>query len=403
MQLRFGCPFWLLQAGEHATWPDLDGDASADVVVVGAGITGALAAWRLAESGFDTLLLDRRDVGAGSTAASTALLQYELDTPLRMLRALVGAERANRAYIRSAAAFGALESVLDRLGDRAGYARRQSLYLAREPAELRELQRECAERAALGIAIEFLDHRALKRHFGIDRPGALLSAAGGEIDAYRLTLRLVEAAAALGARVHTGAASEVTSVQPGDSVTLTTAAGRRVRAGRVVFATGYEFAPCLPPRDVSLRTTYAVATPPLAVREPWPGRAIIWETARPYLYLRTMPDGRVVVGGADDPGADAPPPDGLIEAKAQHLVGAARALFPHLELEPDCAWAGVFAETRDGLPYIGAVPGMAQVFGSLAYGGNGITFGVIAADILLSLCQGGQHPDAELFGFDRDT
>lgn len=403
MQLRTGCPFWLLQAGERAAWPDLDGDAAADVVVIGAGITGALAAWRLADAGFDTLLLDRRGVGEGSTAASTALLQYELDTPLRTLRTLVGADRANRAYLRCIAAFGELEALLERLGERAGYARRQSLYLARERSELPELRRECAERAALGIAIEYLDRGTLARQFGLDRPGALLSGTGAEIDAYALALRLVEGAAALGVRVHTGPASEVVAVEPGPAVTVSTAGGHRVRAHHVIVATGYEFAPNLPPRNVALHATYAVATQPLVGPEPWPGRALIWETGHPYLYLRTLPDGRIVVGGADDP-FDGTLPDGaLIEAKAQHLLARVRGLLPGLELEADCAWAGVFANTADGLPYIGAVPGMPGVLGSLAYGGNGITFGVIAADMLLALCRGDRHPDAELFGFARES
>ena len=401
MQLRTGSPFWLAQAGERADWPDLEGDARADVLVVGAGITGALAAWRLAESGFDTLLLDRREAGEGSTAASTALLQYELDTPLRQLRSLVGTDGANRAYRRCAAAFAELEVMLDRLGHRAGYARRESLYLARDRAELPELRRECAERAGLGFAIEFLDGRALDRRFGIGRPGALLSALGAELDAYTLTLRLLEAAAALGTRVRTGPAAEVVSVEPGTTVGVRTSGGHLVRADRVIFATGYEFAPCLPPRDVTLRTTYAVATAPTTRHEPWPGQAIIWETARPYLYVRTTADGRLLVGGADDSFDGTMPPETVIERKVRHLMGAARDLFPHLELTADCAWAGVFAETPDGLPYIGEVPGMPHVLGSLAYGGNGITFGVIAAEILLALCRGDPHPDEALFGFDR--
>lgn len=393
----------MLQAGERAAWPELESDAETDVLVIGGGITGAVTAWRLAEAGVDVLLLDRREIGQGSTAASTALLQYELDTPLLALRDLVGRDRADRAYRRCADAFGELDVLLGRLGDRAGFARRQSLYLTRSPGELAPLRLECAARAGLGIAVEFLDRGTLRHHFGVDRPGALLSDLGGEIDAYRLTLRLAEAAAALGSRIRSGSASEVVSLEGGAPVIARTAAGRVVRARSAVVATGYEFAPCLPARRVSLKSTYAVASAQLETREPWPRRVIIWETARPYLYLRTTADGRVIVGGADEPFVDAERRDALIEPKAAYLVDAAHDLFPSLELEADCAWAGVFAETPDGLPYIGAVPGMANVYGSLSYGGNGITFAIVAADILLGLCRDGTHPDAALFAFDRDN
>jgi glycine/D-amino acid oxidase-like deaminating enzyme len=401
MDLRSGCPFWILQAGEKAAWPDLESDASADVLVIGGGVTGALAAWRLADAGLDTLLLDRREIGQGSTAASTGLLQYELDTPLTSLREQVGAGRAERAYRRCAEAFGELESLLEQLGDPAGYARRPSLYLARERQELAGLRRECEARAGLGIAVEYLERAEVQSAFGIDRPGAIRSEIGGELDAYRLTLRLADAAAALGARLRTGPASEVTSLEAGDPVIARTAGGKTIRAGRVVVATGYEFAPCLSPRSVTLHSTYAVASRPHANGGAWPERAIIWETARPYLYLRTTADGRVIVGGADESFSDVKRRDALLGDKTAHLIEAAHELMPSLHLEADCAWAGVFAETPDGLPYIGAVPGAKNIFGSLAYGGNGITFGVIASAILLGLCREGRHADAELFGFAR--
>lgn len=391
----------MLQSGERASWPDLESDVDADVLVIGGGITGALAAWRLAGAGFDTVLLDRREIAQGSTAASTALLQYELDTPLLELRRTVGSDRADGAYRACAAAFDRLEAILEELGERAGFARRQSLYLARDGDELPDLRRECDARAGLGVGVEFLDRQSLRHQFGIERPGALLSSLGGEVDAYRLTLRLAEAAAALGARIRSGPGSEVVSLQGGAPTMARTASGHVVRATSAVFATGYEFAPCLPPRAASLVSTYAVATVPLAAPEPWPGRALIWETARPYLYLRTIPDGRVIVGGADEPFADADRRDALLESKTAQLIDSARALFPSLALEADCAWAGVFAETPDGLPYIGPVPDMENVHGSLAYGGNGITFAVVAADILLGLCRDGSHPHAALFGFDR--
>src|SRR6185436_14672989 len=82
MDLRSGCPFWLLQGDHFPPYPKLDKDKSCDVAILGGGITGALVAYHLAQSGIDAILLDRRQPGCGSTMASTGLLQYELDTPL---------------------------------------------------------------------------------------------------------------------------------------------------------------------------------------------------------------------------------------------------------------------------------------------------------------------------------
>ncbi len=75
-------PFWPLKNGLLSVYPALKEDLNCDVVVLGAGITGAFIAHRLAEEGLHIVVLDKRDVCAGSTSANTALLQYELDISL---------------------------------------------------------------------------------------------------------------------------------------------------------------------------------------------------------------------------------------------------------------------------------------------------------------------------------
>jgi glycine/D-amino acid oxidase-like deaminating enzyme len=64
-------------------------------------------------------------------------------------------------------------------------------------------------------------------------------------------------------------------------------------------------------------------------------------------------------------------------------------------------WAGTFAETEDGLPFIGPVPGLHGTYAALGYGGNGITFSVVAADIIRDLCLGRPNADAACFALDR--
>jgi glycine/D-amino acid oxidase-like deaminating enzyme len=98
VDVKSGYPWWSVRNGLLRDYPPLYGNAECEVVVVGAGITGALIARMLVEAGLDTIVLDRRDVGWGSTAASTALLQYEIDTELLPLSKLVGRENALAAY-----------------------------------------------------------------------------------------------------------------------------------------------------------------------------------------------------------------------------------------------------------------------------------------------------------------
>ena len=85
MDLRSGYPFWLVQSGLVNTYPSLAADIRCEVAVIGGGITGALVAYHLVQAGIDTVVVDKRDIGWGSTSASTGLLQYEIDTPLHQL------------------------------------------------------------------------------------------------------------------------------------------------------------------------------------------------------------------------------------------------------------------------------------------------------------------------------
>ena len=97
MDLTSNHPVWLELDDPLQTYPTLQGDAHADVAVIGGGVTGALVAHALVGAGLDTIVLDKRDAGTGSTAASTALLQYELDVPLVELRERIGRDRSDRA------------------------------------------------------------------------------------------------------------------------------------------------------------------------------------------------------------------------------------------------------------------------------------------------------------------
>lgn len=404
MDLRSGTPVWQLEPGSLREWPDIDGPLDAEVVIIGAGISGALAALNLAEAGHDVLVLDRREAGRGSTAASTALLQYEIDTPLVELAALVGRESAARAYRRSAAAVEGLGKLASTLEEDFGFAWRPSLYLGVTEDDATRLELEVRERRAAGIDVDLLEAREIRNRFPFQRPAAIRSELAAEVDPLRFTLALLRKAEMLGASVCTGSGAQVVSTDRGSRrTTLTTSSGHAVTAEHVVFATGYESEQYLPEPVGRILSTYAMATEREESLDGWEDRCLIWETARPYLYLRTTPSGRVLVGGEDERLSDADARDALIARKCSDLARRARGIWPSLRLQPACGWGGFFGETPDGLPVIGCPPGMPGAHFALGYGGNGITFSLVAAEIITGTITGRPDPDAELFGFDRPT
>jgi glycine/D-amino acid oxidase-like deaminating enzyme len=84
-----------------------------EALIVGAGITGVLVVVRLTRQGLDVVLIDRESPGQGSTAASTAMLLWEIDRSLTELAELYGLERAERCVRASFAAVKRIAS-LDR-------------------------------------------------------------------------------------------------------------------------------------------------------------------------------------------------------------------------------------------------------------------------------------------------
>lgn len=399
MDLISGCPFWPIHDGLLGVYPPLAEHLECDVAIIGGGITGALVGYHLAEAGVDVVVLDRRDIGFGSTAASTALLQYEVDTPLHRLVGLVGERRAVRSYRLCHEAVQKLQRLAARLGG-CGCTARESVYLASRARDVAALRREFEVRRKIGLAVEYWGAREIAAETSLPRRAAILSHGAAEIDAYRFTHALVAAAVRRGLRVCDRTA--VTRIVPGRrGVTLHTDRRCRVRAHRIVIAAGYEAQDYFRRRFTALHSTYALVSEPMDAFPGWPKRRLLWETARPYFYLRSAPDGRAMMGGADEAFRDPVARDALLAAKTRRLGRTFAHFFPEATMEVAYAWTGTFAETRDGLPFIGVSPEHPHAYVALGYGGNGITYSLVAAEIIRDLHLGRRNPDAEIFRFDR--
>jgi glycine/D-amino acid oxidase-like deaminating enzyme len=401
MDLTSGAPFWIVRDGLPAVYPKLKQDRRCDVAIIGGGITGALVAHRFAQQGIHVVLVERREIGHGSTAATTALIQYEIDTSLCDLTDHVGEANAVRSYELCQEAVRGIERLATEGSESCSYRRKKSLYLASRPRDRDVLQQECDARRRIGIEVDFLDRGDIAQRFSIRRPAALLSQLAGEVDAYRLTHKLLTAAVGWGLEVYDR--TVVSGVEANDEgVELTTGDGYRIQARRVVFATGYETPEYLDQSIVKLSSTFALATAVVDGFDGWgEEQCLIWETARPYFYARTTNDGRVIMGGADRPFATAHQQDKLLSRQTARLRSQFTKLFPRIPIDVDWSWGGTFGETKDGLPYIGTVPQFPHGYFALGYGGNGITFGLIAADLLLDLFLQRPNPDLEIFRFGR--
>ena len=400
MDLTSPHAFWLIRNGVGEVPPPMPRDRRCDVVVVGAGITGALIADALTARNLSVISIDRRHPAHGSTAASTALLQYEIDVHLSDLIEKLGRDRAVDAYRACLEGVRAVARLSRELAQDVGFRRRPSLYYASRSRDVEALRREGGARRRAGLPCEVLDGKAVRRLVDFDAPVALLSDVAGEVDPWRLTHALLarcsERDFALYGRTH---ALGIVPTRSG--LEVHTERGR-IRAKHAIVAAGYEAERFLPERVADLHSSFALVTEPVKALDGWNGRCLVWESARPYLYLRTTSDNRVLVGGEDIPFRDPAHRDARVASKARTLLDKARHLFPRIEMEPAYGWAGTFGETKHGLAYIGAHPdGDTRVHYALGYGGNGITYSAIAAEMLTAAVLGKRHRYRETFAFDR--
>jgi glycine/D-amino acid oxidase-like deaminating enzyme len=396
--LRTGHSVWQQHRAPPLPHRPLKRDLETEVLVIGAGITGAMVADALSAEGLDVAVVDRRGPAKGSTTASTALVQYEIDKPLIYLSRRIGKHDAVRAWRRSRLAVDALAARLREL-DIADVATRDTIYLAGNVLDGDGLLREHQARRAAGLPSRFLDRMELRERFGIARPAALLGYGNLAIDPRRTTLALLKAAAACGARIF--APVDIVKVEPRrNGVIATSARGPRIACRHVVFATGYELPKAVRSKTHRIVSTWALATVPQP-RKLWPGECLIWEAADPYLYLRTTPDGRIICGGEDEDFSDEAARDALIPRKTAALQRKLARLIRGVDTRVDFAWTGSFGTSSTGLPTIGRIPRLRHCWVALGYGGNGTTYSRIAADVIAGALTGLPDTDADLYDFLR--
>lgn len=400
MRLRTFESFWLLKNGLLYSYPLLQKNLRAEIVVIGGGITGALISHALMDEGYEVILLDRRDIGQGSTSATTSMLQYEIDTSLHELAEMIGEDGAAQCYRAGITAVKSLQTLVDRTQIDCGFQMKKSLYIAHNAKAARKLEKEFAFRDKHNLGVEWLTAAQVQRAYGIVSHGAILSDTAASVDAYKLAHELIACNVKRGLRVY-----DQTEIRRFDFRSrvpeIHTTEGHTIKARQVVFCSGFESTQLLKEKVAELIYTYACVSEPDIKMKPTLNDVLVWDTNDPYLYLRTTDDGRLLVGGEDSPFNDTIRQQEIKERKATALLRKLKKVIPKVNFIEDISWGGVFGKTKDGLPYIGASPEYKNALFVLGFGGNGITFSAQGMEIIPQLLQGKTHDLAPYYRFGR--
>jgi glycine/D-amino acid oxidase-like deaminating enzyme len=399
MKLHSTETFWPLKNSMSAGYPSLQKSISTPILIIGGGITGALIAYQLIENGRKVILLDKRDVCNGSTAASTALLQYEIDIPLHKLIEIRGLECAVDSYKNCEKAIYDLKKITDAIKSNCGFEFKKSIYFCSFKKDLKELKLEYETRKKHGFDVKWLNTHDLNK-IGLNAFAAIESKSGAVIDPYQLAQDLLHYCRERGMLIFDR--TDIVSLKKHlKKIQAFTNTKCTIKADHVIHCTGYESVEMLSNTIVDLKSTY------VTISESYPNLpnpfkdTIYWNTSDPYQYFRGTTDGRIIIGGADEEFKDAERRDKLLPDKEQLLLKQFSNFFPNIRFEPDYSWAGTFGETKDGLPYFGKLDSKKNEHYVLGFGGNGITFSVLGMNSILSSLDNLSHPDLEYYKFKR--
>lgn len=393
-------PYWLMKNGIVNTYPSLKQNIKVDVAIMGAGISAALTAWQLRNTGLSVAVFDKNHAGLGSTAASTAFLQYEIDTPLNKLKEYVGEPNAVKSYQLCREAIYHIADLCKLLKPAFDFHLKPSLQYASFKTHVSDLKTEYELRKKHNFKVQWLEEDEIQKKFGFKAPAAIFSEDGGEVDAYLLAHALFNGFKQAGHTVYNNTPiKHIEHTKQG--VTLYTASDLKINTKKLVIASGYESLQYVPKKIADINSTYAMVSEPIEDTTFWHQNSLIWETATPYIYFRVVSENRILIGGRDDPFHHPHIAPSTIDKKTEMLRKAFLKKMPEIPLVPDFKWAGAFASTKDGLPYIGSIPERPNTYFALGFGGNGITFSAIAAGIIHDLITGKKNDDAAIFRFNR--
>jgi glycine/D-amino acid oxidase-like deaminating enzyme len=401
MNLTSSLPFWQLKNGLTAAYPSLKESIETDVLIIGAGITGSLMAHQCIKDGYRTCIIDKRDVATGSTSATTSMLQYEIDVPLHQLIGQVGEAAGVESYRACSKAIDTLKKIAEEVSAASGFTKKKSLLYAAGKRHLSWLEKELDCRAKYGFRVNPMTGKEIQETYGIKNGyGGILSEQGGSVDAFRLSHDLLAFNIARGLQVFDRTELHEVKRRKSYNSAITTD-GIEIKAQKIVYCTGYEIGEVLSKNVVKLLSSYAL------VSEQYPdGLAqledtLFWNTDNPYIYFRTTADNRFLIGGKDLPFKDPVLRDKLISKQTTGLEKYISRHLPSLKHTTDYSWAGTFGETKDGLPYIGAIEKYPDTYFVYGFGGNGITFSVAGMEMLSHWLKGEWHPLSPHFRFGR--
>ena len=401
MNLQSGTYYWPTTLTEAPSYPMLDEDIVCDVLIIGGGSSGAQCAYYLAEQDMDVVVIEKGTIGSGSTSTNTALIQYSGEKMFTQLSNAFGSELIDRHLQLLKQAIDEIEAASKRSPIDPEFSRRDTLYFASTQDDVKKLKDEYHLLKQHGFHLDFLTREEIAAKYPFSKEAAIYSYNDGDINPYKFSHGLMHYAQNKGVRIY-----ERTEMnghhfdQRENLMVVSTKTGHAIRARHVIFAAGYEGIDLKQEKMVSFTSTYTVTTKPVDLAT-WYNRTLIWETARPYIYMRTTADNRIIIGGLDDSTTYPEDRDSKLKHKAELLIQECNKRFPDIHAEAAYANAAFYGGTVDGLPIVGMYDEYPNSYFLFAFGDNGTVYSQMLSKIITEEIIQGNNKDLLLYRQDR--
>ncbi|NLE45995.1 MAG: FAD-binding oxidoreductase [Chloroflexi bacterium] len=357
---------------------------SCDVVVVGGGLVGSAVAARLAHDGLSVAVLEARRLAGGATGRSMGMALLGLPEPYALAVAACGREQAREIWTLTSEGRERLAETAARLG--VPFERRGSLRVAETEEDKSVLHASAELLQTDGFDVWFDHEDPLERGFlaSLGNPDDL------SINGAELSEALIESA---GVMLHEG--TEVRGLEADGGGVRVHSKHRTVHCSMAVLAVdGYAallhdyFADRVEPKRILTRATQPLDQ--VILEQPF-------YVESGHVYGRQLPDRRLLLGGWLGPDATTRALDSILDIKSgdalsDSLEAFASRHFPDLASMWTSRWADVTGFTSDGLPTVGRLPDLPQVFFALGLGGHSLSWALVVSDRLARLMLEDEDP-----------
>ena len=376
--------YYAATANPFPDQPQLVGDCSADVVVVGGGFTGLSAALHAAEAGFSVVLLESQRIGWGASGRNGGQMIPGMRWGAADLAAKFGDDQTRELVGLANLAGDMVKGRIERHGI-ACDLRHGHLNAAVKPAHLEDMKREldCLDRllgyqgARIVSAQDVPEYVASSGYHG-----GFFDANGGHLHPLNYALGLAGAAIAAGVRIFENSA--VTAMDHAGPVIATTALGMVTARHGVLACDAFmgELDPKLGAMTMPV-ANYNVATVPLGedrARALIPSGAAISDSKFVLNYYRLSADNRLIFGGGEK---YSPRPPADVEGFVRPYL---EGVFPQLKgVGIDYGWGGMVGVTLNRLPHFGRI---GNSFFAHGWSGHGVLLTTLAGQLIAEAMQG---------------